>query len=72
MYYFAYKTSIIETDFSAHHNMILPFFRNHFKRLKSTKLEYRNYNKFDRSVINKHAPLKTKRKSSSFHGESIK
>ena len=60
VYYFLYKTSIIETGFSAHHNMILSFFRTHFERLKSKKLEYRNYNKFDRSVIDKHTSLKTK------------
>ena len=37
------KTSIIETGFSDHHNMILPFFRTHFERLKLKKLEHRNY-----------------------------
>ena len=87
-----HKTSIIETGFSDHHNMIPSFFRTHFERLKSKKIEYRNYKKFYqsnflfeldqellkgkmyetqndmfttftdvfRSVIDKHAPLKTK------------
>ena len=87
-----HKTSIIETGFSDHHNMISSFFRTHFERLKSKKIEYINYKKFYqsnflfeldqellkgkmyetqndmfttftdvfRSVIDKHAPLKTK------------
>ena len=44
-----YKTRILENGFSDHHNMILSFFRTHFERLKSKKLEYRNYKKFDKS-----------------------
>ena len=44
-----HKASIIETAVSDHHNMILSFFRTHFERLKSKKLEYRNYKKFDKS-----------------------
>ena len=31
--------------------MILSFFRTHFERLKSKKLEYRNYTKFDKSKL---------------------
>ena len=32
-----HKTSIVETGFSDHHNMILSFFRTHFERLKFEK-----------------------------------
>ena len=46
-----HKTSIIETGFSDHHNMILSFCQTHFERLKSKKLEDRNYKKFDKSKI---------------------
>ena len=34
-----HETSIIETDFSDHHNMILSFCQTHFERLQSKKLE---------------------------------
>ena len=44
-----HKASIIETGCSDHHNLIFCFFRTHFERLKSKKLEYRNYKKFDES-----------------------
>ena len=37
-----HKASIIETGCSDHHNLIFCFFRTHFERLKSKKLEYRN------------------------------
>ena len=33
-----HNTSIIQTGFSDHHNMISSFFQTHFKRLKSKKL----------------------------------
>ena len=44
-----HKTSVIETGFSDHHNMIRSSFRTHFERVKSKKLEYRNFKKFDQS-----------------------
>ena len=44
-----HKTSIIETGFSHHHNMIVSFFRTYFERFKSKKLEYRNYRKFEKT-----------------------
>ena len=42
-----HNTAITETGISDHHKLITSFFRSHFERIPTKKVEYRNYKKFN-------------------------
>ena len=42
-----HNTAITETGISDHHKLMTSFFRSRFERIPPTKVEYRNYNKFN-------------------------
>ena len=42
-----HNTAITKTGISDHHKLITSFFRSHFERIPSKKVEYGNYKKFN-------------------------